>query len=353
MPITIKWDEAHARYTVSEPNWPGGEVVPAAVLADFRSIIANVAEALMPDSPKDSREAEFAIDGMGACQIIRRRTSELLSARKRIVELESDARTGEELDRDDAMLLEALLDLAGTRDCHGWPDAVDKIKGRIRTAHEMIARLVGALEQGACQLDYVADLARGEKIPGSDAQEYVAHEMRGAITPAVRAVAEAASHTFTEIETQESMDAELTALRAQLNGAGEELVSLRSRMVAITEAAQYAVGTLEAYAPNSPALDKLNAALSEDTRLLDGLTDTPASQSLEWSRKGRDAMPSKWRSTYICARPVRRRSYICHVQSTEIRQCSPVAVRRMAFWLQRHPKLGRQCNLILVPAERP
>ena len=192
MPITIKWDEAHARYTVSEPNWPGGEVVPAAVLADFRSIIANVAEALMPDSPKDSREAEFAIDGMGACQIIRRRTSELLSARKRIVELESDARTGEELDRDDAMLLEALLDLAGTRDCHGWPDAVDKIKGRIRTAHEMIARLVGALEQGACQLDYVADLARGEKIPGSDAQEYVAHEMRGAITPAVRAVAEAA-----------------------------------------------------------------------------------------------------------------------------------------------------------------
>ena len=116
---------------------------------------------------------------------------------------------------------------------------------------------------------------RGEKIPGSDAQEYVAHEMRGAITPAVRAVAEAASHTFTEIETQESMDAELTALRAQLNGAGEELVSLRSRMVAITEAAQYAVGTLEAYAPNSPALDKLNAALSEDTRLLDGLTDHP------------------------------------------------------------------------------
>ena len=109
MPITIKWDEAHARYTVSEPNWPGGEVVPAAVLADFRSIIANVAEALMPDSPKDSREAEFAIDGMGACQIIRRRTSELLSARKRIVELESDARTGEELDRDDAMLLEAFV----------------------------------------------------------------------------------------------------------------------------------------------------------------------------------------------------------------------------------------------------
>ena len=73
----------------------------------------------------------------------------------------------------------------------GWGVLAEAMQVHTRELRKMVAELVGALEQGACQLDYVADLARGEKIPGPDAQEYVAHEMRGAITPAVRAVAEA------------------------------------------------------------------------------------------------------------------------------------------------------------------
>ena len=82
-------------------------------------------------------------------------------------------------------------------------------------------------------------------------------------TDAIVGESETARGAIAQATSRADQVSELTTLRAQLNGAGEELVSLRSRLVAIIEAAQYAVGTLEAYAPNSPALDKLNAALAE------------------------------------------------------------------------------------------
>ena len=48
--------------------------------SELQTVIGNVAEALFPNSPKDSAEAEFALDAMGACQVIRRLRSELEAA---------------------------------------------------------------------------------------------------------------------------------------------------------------------------------------------------------------------------------------------------------------------------------
>jgi hypothetical protein len=42
------------------------------IVAEYKQIVKNVAAALCPNSPPESREAEFDLDGMGACKIITR-----------------------------------------------------------------------------------------------------------------------------------------------------------------------------------------------------------------------------------------------------------------------------------------
>jgi hypothetical protein len=46
------------------------------LLDEHRVVVANLADALCPDSPPESAKAEFTLDAMGACQIIRRLRAE-------------------------------------------------------------------------------------------------------------------------------------------------------------------------------------------------------------------------------------------------------------------------------------
>ena len=60
-------------------------------IAALRLVIDNVAAALCPDSPIESARAEFALDGMGAVQIISRLHRELAEARKALKDARAEA----------------------------------------------------------------------------------------------------------------------------------------------------------------------------------------------------------------------------------------------------------------------
>ncbi len=78
-----------AREALAAAEGTAGQDGVELIAAEHRAVIANLASALCPDSPAESAQAEFALDAMGACQIIRRIRAErdqLRAAQKACIE---------------------------------------------------------------------------------------------------------------------------------------------------------------------------------------------------------------------------------------------------------------------------